>query len=79
MGFSKDPGPLPFITVRPKEKWAPRLAGQSFVEMQVDFGDFTLPPKAKIAKVEPYTGKVPQHLASLYKGRALIAIHLEPM
>lgn len=79
MGFSVDPGPLPFATVRPRDKWGPRLAGHEVVELQADRAGFEVPPRARIAKVEDYTGPVPSHLASLYKGIPLIAIHLVPL
>lgn len=79
MGFSHDPGPLPFVTVRPRDKWGPRLAGHDQVEIQVDRGTFTLPARARVAKIEDYTGPVPAHLASLYQGKPLIAVHLEAL
>lgn len=79
MGFSHDPGPLPFISVRPRDKWGPRLVGMAAIDLQVDRGQFTLPPRARIAKIEDYTGPIPGHLATLYKGKPLIAIHLEAL
>ena len=79
MGFSADPGPLPFATIRPRDKWGPRLAGHEVVELQVDRGVFTLPPRARIARIEDYTGPVPGHLEALYKGVPLIAVHLEAL
>lgn len=79
MGFSADPGPLPFITVRPRDKWGPRLSGITAIDLQVDRGAFTLPLRAKIVKIEDYAGPVPAHLAGLYKGLPLIAVHLEPL
>lgn len=79
MGFSHDPGPLPFITVRPRDKWGPRLDGMSAIDLQVDRGAFVLPPRAKILKVEPYTGEIPAHLAALYLNTPLIAVHLGPL
>lgn len=79
MGFSVDPGPLPFVTVRPRDKWGPRLAGQDAIDLQCDRGGFTLPARARIAKVEDYQGPAPAHLADLYKGLPLIAVHLEAL
>lgn len=79
MGFSTDPGPLPFVTVRPRDKWGPRLDGMDAIDLQVDRGGFQLPPRARIAKIEDYTGPVPAHLAGLYKGVPLIAVHLEAL
>lgn len=79
LGFSFDPGPLPFITVRPRDKWGPRLDGMAAIDMQVDRGAFTLPARARIAKVEDYKGPMPAHLASLYQGKPLIAVHLEAL
>lgn len=78
MGFSHDPGPLPFITVRPRDKWGPRVVGQAMIELQCDRGGFEVAPRARIVKVEDYTGPVPGHLSTLYKGLPLIAIHLAP-
>lgn len=77
MGFSRDPGPLPFITVRPRDKWGPRLAGITEIDLQVDRGEFTLPARARIAKIEDYRGAIPGHVAGLYAGIPLIAVHLE--
>lgn len=79
MGFSHDPGPLPFVTVRPRDKWGPRLAGHDIVELQVDRGGFTLPLRARLVKIEDYTGPIPGHLAGIYSGVPLIAVHLEPI
>lgn len=77
MGFSYDPGPLPFITVRPRDKWGPRLDGMKEIDLQCDRGGFAVAARAKIAKIEPHIGSVPAHLAGLYKGQALIAVYLE--
>lgn len=79
MGFSTDPGPLPFVTVRPRDKWGPRLAGMDAIDLQSDRPSFKMPPRARIAKIEDYTGAVPAHLAGLYAGQPLIAVHLEQM
>lgn len=79
MGFTHDPGPLPFVTIRDRDKWAPRLAGHEIVEMQADRPGLTIPARAKVVKVEDYTGELPMHLAGIYRGRKLIAVHLEAL
>lgn len=79
MGFSHDPGPLPFATVRPRDKWGPRLVGVAAIDLQVDRGTFTLPSRARVVRIEDYVDPVPEHLASLYRGAPLIAVHLEAL
>lgn len=76
MGFTHDPGPLPFTTIR-DSKWDNRLTGHDFAEIQGEHG-CTMPyQKARVVSVEPYTGECPGHLASVYKGKRLVAIRLE--
>lgn len=78
MGFKHDPGPLPFSTIR-DAKWANRLHGHGMVEIQGEHG-CTMPLQWALVKaVEPYTRELPAHLASIYKGRALVEITLEKL
>ena len=75
MGFAHDPGPFPFVTIR-DAKWANRLHGHSLVEIRGEHGCSLKPQWALVTSVEPYSGPVPAHLASLYAGRALVAVGL---
>lgn len=76
MGFSHDPGPLPFITIRDADKWGPRLTN-GMIEIQGEHG-CTLPLQmVRVARVEPHTGVCPAHLAGVYQGKRLIRVHLE--
>jgi hypothetical protein len=79
MGFSIDPGPLPFVTVRDRDKWLTRIEGLPFIELQVDRGGFTLPPRARIAKIEEHVGTCPAELLPVYHGKKLIRVHLEAL
>lgn len=75
MGFTFDPGPLPFTTIR-DAKWANRLEGMSFVEIQGEHG-CTMPlTKARVISVRPYHGDCPHHLRSVYAGKMLCEIRL---
>lgn len=78
MGFSHDPGPLPFTTIR-DQKWANRLEGMSFAEIQGEHG-CTMPyQKAKVVSIKPYSGPCPGHLVDVYRGKKLFAIALDVM
>jgi hypothetical protein len=76
MGFSFDPGPLPFITIR-DQKWASRLA---YLPMPLRIhGEHGCPMPRQIAEVrhvEPYNEPCPPGLAHLYAGKRLVAVHL---
>lgn len=76
MGFTHDPGPLPFTTIR-DAKWANRLEGIPFVEIQGEHGCAMPYQKARVVAIEGYTGECPPHLANVYKGKRLVAIRLE--
>jgi hypothetical protein len=77
MGFSHDPGPLPFVTLRDAGKWPNRLVGvPPFVEMRGEHGCNMPYQVAKLVSIEPYEGPLPSHLASVYVGRKLVAIAL---
>jgi hypothetical protein len=74
MGFTHDPGPLPFVTIR-HDKWANRLVElPQFIECKGEHGCLMGTVVAKAVKVEPYTGECPAHLANVYKGQRLCAI-----
>lgn len=76
MGFSHDPGPLPFVTVRDGDKWGPRLTN-GWIEIVGEHG-FAMPLQmCHVAKVEPHTDACPPELASVYQGKRLIRVHLE--
>lgn len=76
MGFSHDPGALPFTTIR-DAKWANRLEGvPPFVEIVGEHGCELPRQVARVLQVMPYTGAPPVHLASIYWGRPLVAIRL---
>lgn len=76
MGFSHDPGPLPFVTVRDADKWAPRLAN-GMIEIQGEHG-CTLPlTMCRVARIEPHAGACPPELLNVYSGRRLIKVWLE--
>jgi len=78
MGFTHDPGPLPFTTIRDADKWAPRLTN-GMIEIHGEHGCQLPYQLARVVSVEPYTGECPAHLAQVYKGRRLVAIHLDVM
>lgn len=76
MGFTHDPGPLPFTTIR-DAKWANRLEGHDRIEIVGEHG-CTMPlTMARVVWVEPYNGDPPPHLASVYKGKRLVRIRLD--
>lgn len=81
MGFSKHPGPLPFVTVRDADKWAPRLTNGQ-IEIRGEGCD--LPQQmVRVAKFEPITETMCHvngyHLPEVYTGCPLIAVHLEAL
>lgn len=76
MGFTHDPGPLPFTTIR-DAKWANRLSGHDRIEIVGEHG-CTMPLQmVRVVSVKPYIGECPPHLAGVYKGKTLVAIRLE--
>lgn len=78
MGFSHDPGPLPFATVR-DSKWANRLTEGEVVQIQGEHGCGMPKTLARVIRVEPYGGACPQHLAGVYAGRRLCSVLLDPV
>ena len=78
LGFSVHPGPLPFVTIRERDKWAPRLTNGQ-IEIRGE-GPCDMPQQmVRVVKVEAYDGEPPAHVAALYKGKQLIAVHLEEL
>jgi hypothetical protein len=74
MGFSIDPGPLPFTTVR-GEKWACRLTVGDLVQVRGEHG-CTLPKQAArvVSIVEGVS--MPPELADHYGGQRCCAVSL---
>lgn len=77
MGFSRDPGPLPFVTIR-DEKWANRLV-ELPMTLRIHGERGCAMPRAMglVTKIERYAGAPPAHLAGLYAGKALVAVHID--
>lgn len=75
MEFSRDPGPFPFVTIRERDKWKPRLAGMERIEVIGVHGCTLKHQWAKVVKIEPYEGAAPAGLP--YAGKKLIAITLD--
>ena len=78
MGFSFDPGPLPFTTIR-DAKWANRLEGMVFAEIVGEHGCAMPYQYARVVSIEPFVGECPPHLANVYRGKRLVAIRLDVM
>lgn len=77
MGFTHDPGPLPFTTIRDRDKWGPRLTN-GMIEIVGEHG-CTMPLQmARVVEIRelPY-GLCPPHLAHVYANRPLIAVRLD--
>lgn len=64
MGFSFDPGPLPFCTVR-QSKWGSRLIPGDYVQIQGEHGCAMPKTPAKVLAVMPHRGLPPDHLAHI--------------
>lgn len=78
MGFSHDPGPLPFATIRDRDKWLPRLTN-GCIEIVGEHGCMMPLTMARVVSVWDYVGPVPAHLASIYAGKPLILVSLDLM
>jgi hypothetical protein len=82
MGFSHDPGPLPFVTVRDADKWAPRLAN-GMIEIIGEHGVELPLQMVRVAEVleinEAAARLVGWHVPAVYAGRRLIAVRLEAL
>lgn len=78
MGFSHDPGPLPFVTVRDADKWGPRLTNGA-IEIVGEHGVKMEQRMVRVAKIEPHVGACPPDLLTVYHGKRLIRVHLEAL
>ena len=75
MGFTYDPGPLPFETVR-TQKWANRTWVGDYVEIHGEHG-CTMPSiECVVTSIEPYPGPCPEHLRGVYGSEPLFLIGL---
>jgi hypothetical protein len=77
MGFSLDPGPLPFVTIR-RHDWANRLTLGELIEVHGEHGCPMPPTAARVVSIEDHLGPCPSSLATVYAGKRLVAIALEP-
>lgn len=80
MGFSRlHPGPLPFVTIRDRDKWMPRLANMQ-IEIVGENGVDLPQQMVRVAKIDdPFVGACPPELLDVYAGKKLIAVHLEAL
>lgn len=76
MGFTHDPGPLPFVTIR-DAKWANRLVDLPVIRITGEHGCKMPRGVAKVVSVEPYTEDCPAHLLDRYDGRPLVSVLLD--
>jgi hypothetical protein len=76
MGFSHDPGPLPFVTIR-DAKWANRLVALPVIRVTGEHGCKMPRGVAKVVSVDPYTEDCPPHLVDKYDGRPLVSVLLD--
>jgi hypothetical protein len=77
MGFSRHPGPLPFVTVRDADKWGPRLTNG---QIEIRGEGIDMPQQmVRVAKIEPHVGACPPELLCVYHGKRLIDVHLEAL
>ena len=75
MGFSFDPGPLPFETIR-TAKWANRTWVGDFVEIHGEHGCKLPSIQCRVTSIEPYAGPCPAHLQPVYGSQPLFLIGL---
>jgi hypothetical protein len=78
MGFSRHPGPLPFVTVRDSAKWKPRLTNGQ-IEIVGENGVDLPQQMVRVAKIEPHVGACPPDLLHVYHGKKLIRVYLEAL
>lgn len=83
MGFTRDPGPLPFVTVRDYDKWAPKLANGQ-IEIVSESPELAMPLQmVRVARTEEITAKECAerglYTPGVYLGRRLLAVHLEAL
>lgn len=82
LGFSRDPGPLPFATVRDRDKWLPRLANGQ-IEIRSE-GQFPMEQRmVRVAGVMPIERWQAEgagyYVPDVYRGKPLILVYLEPL
>jgi hypothetical protein len=83
MGFSHDPGPLPFACVRDAVKWLPRLTngqieirgenGLALEQRMVRIADITYPYSHEEARAHGL------FVPAIYAGRKLVRVRLEAL
>lgn len=82
MGFSQHPGPLPFVTVRDRDKWAGRLAA-GHIEIHGEHGVDMPMQMVRVRSIESITHEEAAaralHVPGVYRGKHLIAVHLEAL
>jgi len=78
MGFSHDPGPLPFITLR-TQKWANRVVPGDYVQIQGEHGCTMPKTPSRVLDVREHYGPVPEHLYNVYRRQKLFEIALVPV
>lgn len=81
MGFSRDPGALPFATIR-TQKWANRIEVGELVQIQGEHGCRMPKTPARITHIEPFPGLCcPADLAHIpgYTSEQLYRIYLDPV
>jgi len=78
MGFSVDPGPLPFVTGAPRDKWGPRLAGMTQIDLQCDRAASPC-QRGRALRSRGLHRPDPRAPGGPLPRRAAIAVHLEPM
>jgi hypothetical protein len=83
MGFSQDPGPLPFACVRDAVKWLPRLTNGQ-IEIRGENGLALEQRMVRIAEVTyPYTAEEARarglFVPAVYAGRKLVLVKLEAL
>lgn len=74
LGFRHHPGPLPFSTVREKDKWGPRLTN-GMIEIRGE-GCELAQQMCRVVKIEAEP-LCPLELQSLYGNKPLIRVYLE--
>lgn len=76
MGFTADPGPLPFWTVR-RQQWANRTWVDELIEVHGEHGCGMPPTAAKVAAIQPYDEFLARGLPNPYPaGTALVMLKL---
>ncbi len=80
MGFSRDPGHLPFVTVR-TQKWANRLTVGEIIQVQGEHGCRLPKTPARVTAVELHRAPCPPELAHVpgYTSEALYRVSLAPV